>query len=108
MEISFKNLPVGPYSEDTWRKQWPGVTKPRGVAEGRLSIVDVGGEHVLSQLKARSWHCLQCISLGLCFHVSVLPHYIAIYVNMSSDSASPQIYFDPEDSFRRGHAISAG
>ncbi len=41
MEISFKNLPIGLYSEKTWRKQWPGVTKPRGIAEGRLSIVEL-------------------------------------------------------------------
>lgn len=53
MEISFKDLPIGLYSEDTWRKQWPGVTKPRGVAEGRLSIVDMDGEHVL---------CVTCLA----------------------------------------------
>jgi len=47
MEISFKDLPTGLYSEETWRKQWPGVTKPRGVAEGRLSIVELDGENVL-------------------------------------------------------------
>lgn len=47
MEISFNDLPIGPYGEDTWRKQWPGVTKPRGVAEGRLSIVELDHERVL-------------------------------------------------------------
>jgi len=47
MEISFNNLPVGPYTEEIWHGQWPGVTKPRGVAEGRLSIVELDHEHVL-------------------------------------------------------------
>ncbi len=45
--ISFNNIPIGPYTEEIWRSQWPGVTKPRGVAEGRLSIVDLEGENVL-------------------------------------------------------------
>lgn len=53
MEISFNDLPVGPYTEETWRKQWPGVTKPRGVAEGRLSIVELDQEHVL---------CVTCLN----------------------------------------------
>ena len=44
MEISFNDLPVGTYIEETWRKQWPGVTKPRGVAEGRL-LVDRNKRH---------------------------------------------------------------
>jgi len=48
MEISFNALPIGIYTEEQWRKQWPGVTKPRGVAEGRLSIVELDQEHVLS------------------------------------------------------------
>jgi hypothetical protein len=48
MKIAFENLPLGIYTEQMWRSQWPGVTKPRGVAEGRLSIVDLDGEHVLS------------------------------------------------------------
>ena len=47
MEISFNKIPVVQYMEEIWRSQWPNVTKPRGVAEGRLSIVDVEGEHVL-------------------------------------------------------------
>ena len=47
MEISFHNIPVGPYTEETWRKQWPGVTKPRGITEGRLSIVEIDHENVL-------------------------------------------------------------
>lgn len=47
MEISFNDLPIGLYSEEVWRKQWPGVTKPRGVAEGRLSIVELDRERVL-------------------------------------------------------------
>jgi len=47
MQISFKDLPVGLYTEDTWKRQWPNVTKPRGVAEDRLSIVNLDGENVL-------------------------------------------------------------
>ena len=47
MEITFNNLPISLYTEDIWRSQWPNVTKPRGIAEGRLSIADVDGEHVL-------------------------------------------------------------
>ncbi|MFA6602074.1 MAG: polysaccharide lyase [Candidatus Paceibacterota bacterium] len=47
MNISFSHLPIGPYTKETWRTQWPGVTKPRGVAEGRLSIVGLDGENVL-------------------------------------------------------------
>jgi hypothetical protein len=47
MEISFNNLPIGIYSEEIWRKQWPGVTKPRGIAEHRLSIINLDGENVL-------------------------------------------------------------
>jgi len=47
MEISFNNLPIGPYTEEMWRKQWPGVTKPRGIAEDRLSITEIDQEHVL-------------------------------------------------------------
>lgn len=53
MHISFHHLPIGPYSEEIWRKQWLGVTKPRGVAEGRLSIVELGQEHVL---------CVTCLN----------------------------------------------
>ena len=30
------------------------------------------------------------------------------FTNKPNQSASPQIYFDPEDEFRKGHAISAG
>jgi hypothetical protein len=47
MEISFKDLPIGQYSEEIWRKQWPNVTKPRGITEGRLSIEEIDQEHVL-------------------------------------------------------------
>lgn len=47
MEIAFNALPTGQYTEEMWRKQWPGVTKQRGVAEGRLSIVELDQERVL-------------------------------------------------------------
>lgn len=47
MEIKFNKLPLGTYTEEAWRLQWPDVTKPRGVAEGRLSIVELEGQHVL-------------------------------------------------------------
>ena len=46
MRITFNELPLGVYTEEMWRNQWPNVTKPRGVAEGRLSIVEMDGEHV--------------------------------------------------------------
>jgi len=47
MNISFNDLPVGPYTEDDLKKQWVGATNIKGVAEGRCQIVDVDGEHAL-------------------------------------------------------------
>lgn len=47
MKITFNELSLGMYTEEMWRAQWPNVTKPRGVAEGRLSVVEMDGEHVL-------------------------------------------------------------
>jgi len=47
MNISFKELPPGLYTEEILKKQWPGVLKTRGVNEGRCEIVELDGEHVL-------------------------------------------------------------
>ncbi len=47
MEITFKDQPVGPYTEETLKKQWSGAVNIKGVNEGRCEIVDIDGEHVL-------------------------------------------------------------
>jgi hypothetical protein len=47
IDISFKDLPLGPYTEDMVNTQWKGAVSIKGVKEGRCSIVDVDGEHVL-------------------------------------------------------------
>jgi hypothetical protein len=87
MEVSFNDLPVGPYSEEMWRKQWHGVTKPRGVAEGRLSVVELHNEHVL---------CVTCLkdkcgpdqggtSWSSCFDKSYEEATVEYKVRISSD-----------------------
>lgn len=47
MKITFDELPIGKYTEEMWRSQWPNVTNPRGIAEGRLSIEKIDSAHVL-------------------------------------------------------------
>ncbi len=46
-EINFKDLPIGPYTEDLLQKQWTGVTNIKGVKEGRCEIVETHGEKAL-------------------------------------------------------------
>jgi len=47
MNISFKNFPIGPYTEKMLAEQWSRVNLSRGVADGRCSIVELDGEKVL-------------------------------------------------------------
>lgn len=46
MNIYFKDLPVGSYTVKTLEEQW-GVTKSRGVSDGRCNIVEIDNENVL-------------------------------------------------------------
>lgn len=45
MNISFNNLPVGPYTEELLKKQWPNITNIKGI--DRCKIVEVDGEKAL-------------------------------------------------------------
>ncbi|MBU6427297.1 hypothetical protein KGQ27_03655 [Patescibacteria group bacterium] len=45
LQISFDGLGIGPYTEETLRKQWPGVTNIKGLE--RCQIVDIDGERAL-------------------------------------------------------------
>ena len=45
--ISFNDIPIGPYTEDMVKKQWQGATSIKGVAEGRCQIVELENEYVL-------------------------------------------------------------
>ncbi|PCI29215.1 hypothetical protein COB55_02620 [Candidatus Wolfebacteria bacterium] len=47
MNISFSDLPIGPYTEEMVKEQWNGVIKTRGVKEGRCEVVNLDGENVL-------------------------------------------------------------
>lgn len=47
MNISFKNLPTGLYTENMLKKQWQNVTNIKGLNEGRCHIVKFDGENVL-------------------------------------------------------------
>lgn len=46
MNIYFKDLPVGLYTDKMLKEQW-GVNTSRGVLEGRCKIVDIDNENVL-------------------------------------------------------------
>ena len=41
MNISFNDLPIGPYTEEMLKKQWVGVTNIKGVNEGRCQKVEL-------------------------------------------------------------------
>jgi len=47
MNISFKNIPLGLYTEDILKKQWTSATNIKGVNEKRCQIVEIEGERVL-------------------------------------------------------------
>ena len=47
MNISFADIPIGPYTEDVLKKHWGNVTNIKGVIEGRCQTVDIEGEHSL-------------------------------------------------------------
>ena len=67
-EIKFNIFPLGLLNEDTLNKCWPGVTKIKGVNEGRCEIVDIDGEHALQVTNVKgkcgpreggaSWRCM--------------------------------------------------
>jgi hypothetical protein len=48
--FTFNNLPLGIYSLDTLKQQWGDAVGVKGINEGRCSIVDIDGEHVLEVL----------------------------------------------------------
>ncbi len=49
-EITFNNLPEGPFTESLLKESWGEVTGIKGIKEGRCSIVKIDGENVLEVL----------------------------------------------------------
>ena len=51
MKISFNDLPIGPYAEDSLKAQWPSVTNIKGLE--RCQIAEIDGERVLQVTHAK-------------------------------------------------------
>ncbi len=70
---------------------------------------ELGCERVLANLQARRWDCIYRLDIQLRLNVS--SSLLLDSVDDVDDvdfSASPQVYFDPSDSYRKAHALSAG
>lgn len=74
-----------------------------------LVIQELGCQCILTNFETRRWYGFYCFCVKLRVYVrafSVYPR--SMLTGHVISSASPQIYFDADDNFRKGHAISAG
>ena len=77
-------------------------------------LQELGREWVQADVEAGRGHRVYRVDLELRVDVSVDPRSMFWREIESADdrvyraSASPQIYFDSEDNFQKGHAIAAG
>ena len=70
---------------------------------------ELGCERFLANLQARRWDSVYRLDIQLRLNVSSFPLLDGVdNVDTLDFSASPQVYFDPSDSYRKAHALSAG